>query len=67
MLGSSETALNWSEALKKAGLWVTAIRPPTVPKNQSRLRVTLTADHTPEQIDRLIKALKMQMDTSRLT
>lgn len=57
MLGQSETAIAWSEALKQAGFWVGAIRPPTVPKNQARLRVTLSASHTAEQIDQLLQAL----------
>jgi len=57
MLGKSETAVAWSEALKQAGFWVGAIRPPTVPKNQARLRVTLSARHTVEQIDQLLQAL----------
>ena len=58
MLGKSETAIAWSEALKQAGFWVGAIRPPTVPKNQARLRVTLSASHTSEQIDQLLQALQ---------
>jgi len=58
LLGSSETAINWSESLKQQGFWVTAIRPPTVPKNQSRLRVTLTSNHSIQQIDQLLAALK---------
>jgi len=57
MLGKSETAMAWSDALKQAGFWVTAIRPPTVPKNQARLRVTLSAGHTIEQIDQLLTEL----------
>jgi len=58
MLGKSETAIEWSEALKQAGFWVTAIRPPTVPKNQSRLRVTLSSCHTTQQLDLFLKALE---------
>jgi len=58
MLGKSELAIGWSEALKKAGFWVSAIRPPTVPKNQARLRVTLSASHTIEQIDQLLFELE---------
>ncbi|WP_321325129.1 8-amino-7-oxononanoate synthase [Thiomicrorhabdus sp.] len=57
MLGKSETAMAWSDALKQAGFWVSAIRPPTVPKNQARLRLTLSANHTIEQIDQLLTAL----------
>ncbi|BCN92395.1 8-amino-7-oxononanoate synthase [Thiomicrorhabdus immobilis] len=64
MLGKSDTAVEWSEALKQAGFWVTAIRPPTVPQNQARLRVTLSAIHTPEQIDQLLDALKAIQSTS---
>ncbi|MDG6778891.1 8-amino-7-oxononanoate synthase [Thiomicrorhabdus sp. zzn3] len=58
LLGDSETALQWSEALKQQGFWVAAIRPPTVPKGQARLRVTLSAAHTEEQVDALLQALK---------
>jgi len=58
LLGKSETAMAWSEALKQAGFWVTAIRPPTVPKNQARLRVTLSATHTTAQINQLLAALQ---------
>lgn len=57
MLGDSARALSWSEALKKRGFWVAAIRPPTVPKGQARLRVTLSAAHQTEQIDELLQAL----------
>ena len=58
ILKQSEIALAWSEMLKQLGFWVTAIRPPTVPKNQARLRVTLTAAHTKEDIQGLLNALQ---------
>ncbi|MGB1310180.1 MAG: 8-amino-7-oxononanoate synthase [Leucothrix sp.] len=57
MLGSSQMALNWSEQLWEQGILVTAIRPPTVPNNKARLRVTLSAAHTPSQIDQLLETL----------
>jgi len=57
LLNDAQTTLDWSEQLKKAGFWVTAIRPPTVPKGTARLRVTLSAAHTPEQIQSLLQAL----------
>lgn len=57
LLGGHERALRWSNHLKERGLWVVAIRPPTVSVGESRLRVTLSAEHTPEEIDRLLVAL----------
>ncbi|GAB6035017.1 8-amino-7-oxononanoate synthase [Galenea microaerophila] len=57
LLGDSQTALHWSDQLKQAGFWVTAIRPPTVPQGTARLRVTLSAAHTAQQIERLLDAL----------
>ena len=58
LLENSEKAIQWSEALKKQGFWVAAIRPPTVPQNQARLRITLSASHTPKHVEALIEALK---------
>jgi len=57
ILGSEERALKSSAALLAEGLWVPAIRPPTVPPGTSRLRVTLSAAHTDHQVARLIEAL----------
>ena len=56
-LGSAGTALAAQRALADAGFWVAAIRPPTVPQGSARLRVTLSAAHSEEQIDALIAAL----------
>ncbi len=55
--GDAETALAWSRFLEAHGVLVTAIRPPTVPKGASRLRITLSAAHTEADVDRLLALL----------
>jgi 7-keto-8-aminopelargonate synthetase-like enzyme len=55
--GSETRALAAAAELLDQGLLVTAIRPPTVPPGTSRLRVTISAAHTPEQVDTLARAL----------
>lgn len=57
--GTAEATLACSRALEARGLFVSAIRPPTVPPNSSRLRITLTASHTKEEIDELLSALEL--------
>ena len=57
IVGDEQKAISMSEQLLEKGLLVTAIRPPTVPKGTARLRVTLSAAHTKQQIDQLIEAL----------
>jgi len=61
MIGESELALQVASACRQNGIWVTAIRPPTVPKGTSRLRITLTANHTNEQVRTLSMALKQAL------
>ena len=58
LLGSEERALRVSEELLKRRLFVPAIRPPTVPPGTSRLRITIRADHTLEQVDMLAEELR---------
>ena len=57
MVGSNETALQLARALDQFGYWIPAIRPPTVPKGKARLRMTLSAAHTKEQIEGLCNVL----------
>ena len=64
VLGSSHTAMAVSQDLKEQGLWVQAIRPPTVPQGTARLRVSLSAAHSYKQIDRLCHALTPWLNRS---
>jgi 8-amino-7-oxononanoate synthase len=57
LLGSAERAVAASQALEDLGLWVAAIRPPTVPKNSARLRITFSAAHDSADVARLCEAL----------
>jgi 8-amino-7-oxononanoate synthase len=57
VIGANEAAMAAAASLYADGLWVPAIRPPTVPLDTARLRVTLSAAHTVEQVDRLANAL----------
>jgi len=58
IIGSSEDALNVSKRLYENGILIPAIRPPTVPLGTSRLRISLMATHSKEDINRLIDTLK---------
>lgn len=58
MIGDPHEAMRLSRELEQRGILVTAIRPPTVPQGESRLRVTLSASHTEEQLDQLLIALR---------
>lgn len=57
VVGSSERALALSNALAERGFLIGAIRPPTVPPNTARLRITLSAAHSQEQVLSLLEAL----------
>ena len=57
VLGAPGRALEISARLYQLGLWVAAIRPPTVPHGTSRLRITLSAAHTEREVDQLLDAL----------
>ena len=58
LLGDSETALQATQLLRQHGLWITAIRPPTVPEGTARLRITISCEHHQNDIDQLITALR---------
>jgi 8-amino-7-oxononanoate synthase len=58
IIGDNHDTLRIAGALYARGLWVPAIRPPTVPKGTARLRVSLTAAHSEAQLARLVDALR---------
>jgi 8-amino-7-oxononanoate synthase len=57
LVGSNRAALKLSEGLRERGIWVAAIRPPTVPQGTARLRITLSAAHRATDVTRLIETL----------
>ena len=57
IVGANVETLEVSEALRERGIWVPAIRPPTVPKGQARLRISLSAAHEITDVERLAAAL----------
>ncbi|MFC3912388.1 aminotransferase class I/II-fold pyridoxal phosphate-dependent enzyme [Pseudaeromonas sharmana] len=65
LVGCSEQALALATSLRAQGLWVTAIRPPTVPTGTARLRLTLTAGHSVDDIETLVVALARAWQESR--
>ena len=59
VIGRNEDALAVMARLDEQGVWVPAIRPPTVPEGTARLRISLSAAHTLEHVDRLVAALAL--------
>ena len=57
IVGEEAKAVATMDHLREAGFFIPAIRYPTVPRNEARLRVTLTANHTAENIEQLVNAL----------
>ena len=58
IVGDNAAALALAAALDAQGLWVPAIRPPTVPVGTARLRITLSALHTLADVEALVEALE---------
>lgn len=55
IIGDSQDAVKFSERLQENGIFAPAIRPPTVPNGESRIRLTVTSDHSAKHIDTLLE------------
>jgi 8-amino-7-oxononanoate synthase len=58
IVGTNAQAVRLSDALWDRGIWVPAVRPPTVPQGSARLRITFSAAHEEAEVDRLVAALR---------
>jgi 8-amino-7-oxononanoate synthase len=58
IVGEERAALDAADRLREQGMLVVAVRPPTVPRGRSRLRVTLSSGHSDEEVDQLLRALR---------
>jgi glycine C-acetyltransferase/8-amino-7-oxononanoate synthase len=58
LVGSAETALSFARYLFTEGVYAPAIRPPTVPDATSRIRITVTSEHTPSHIEQALAAFQ---------
>lgn len=58
IIGSEEETLACSRFLEEQGVWASAIRPPTVEKNASRIRITLTVKHSQDDIHKLLEVFR---------
>ncbi|MDH5348427.1 MAG: 8-amino-7-oxononanoate synthase [Nitrospira sp.] len=59
LIGDAAAASTFAERLLALGVYATAIRPPTVPDGTSRIRFTVTSEHTTDQIDEALNALRI--------
>lgn len=64
VIGEAQAALSIAEELKRNQIWITAIRPPTVPAGTARLRITLTANHSQKQVNQLSRSLLQAIELS---
>ena len=66
LVGNADTALSFAEHLFTEGVYAPAIRPPTVPDATSRIRVTVTSEHTSSHIDQALIAFQRAGESARL-
>lgn len=62
ILGTNQRAVAIADRLRERGIWVSAIRSPTVPVSKARLRITLTSNHSTQQVTHLADELLMALD-----
>ena len=67
IIGDEREAVNFAEACLDAGFFVPAVRHPTVPKGRARLRLTVSAAHSDEEIETLLATLTKVAAERRLT
>ncbi|MCA9673686.1 MAG: 8-amino-7-oxononanoate synthase [Kofleriaceae bacterium] len=58
VVGPDDATMWWTERMLEQGLYVQGVRPPTVPEGTARLRITLSADHSEEDVGRLVTAIR---------
>jgi 8-amino-7-oxononanoate synthase len=58
IVGDAFSAVSLSKQLEEEGIWVQPIRPPTVPEGKSRLRISLTANHSEKDLKTLLQAMQ---------
>nr|MBL0699926.1 pyridoxal phosphate-dependent aminotransferase family protein [Desulfobacterales bacterium] len=58
IIGDADRTMKFADALLQKGVYAPGIRPPTVPENQSRIRVSLMSSHTEDQIDRALSVFE---------
>ena len=66
LVGNADTALSFAEHLFVEGVYAPAIRPPTVPDATSRIRVTVTSEHTSSHLDQALIAFQRAGESARL-
>ena len=62
LVGEAAPALRFAAALRERGVYTPAVRPPSVPPGMCRIRVTLMATHTEDQIDAALRAFQAARD-----
>ncbi|OFS09840.1 8-amino-7-oxononanoate synthase [Hafnia sp. HMSC23F03] len=62
IIGENQAALDLAQSLREQGIWASAIRPPTVPPGTARLRITLSAVHQEQDIQRLLEGFYAAID-----